>query len=286
MKLRKAISVKTFESLNRRMSFKAHDQFRFTNSQLGSSGEFNFGKYLLNQSFDYLAIYDSEFEASLCPQLDFIVVTWDMIYLYDIKNFSGNYYYEDGEFFTSQKKKIRSPFIQLDRAYETLDILLRNAGIQFPITKRLIFINPEFQLYGNSDALPLVTHAQLNRHFQSIKNRSRKLDQRHHAIADYIESRRYEKDFYDIGIFYSYDRLKKGVWCCDCVCQALVSSHRHFLCPACRRYYTKTEAVMHCLYEFRLLFPEKKITSVLLRDWCGHTVSLETTRKVLSRYSG
>lgn len=37
MKLRKAISVKTFESLNRRMSFKAHDQFRFTNSQLGSS---------------------------------------------------------------------------------------------------------------------------------------------------------------------------------------------------------------------------------------------------------
>ena len=37
MTLRKAISVKTFESLNRRMSFKAHDQFRFTNSQLGSS---------------------------------------------------------------------------------------------------------------------------------------------------------------------------------------------------------------------------------------------------------
>ena len=43
---------------------------------------------------------------------------------------------------------------------------------------------------------------------------------------------------------------------------------------------------MHCLYEFRLLFPEKKITSVLLRDWCGHTVSLDTTRKVLSLYNG
>lgn len=220
MILEKPVSVQTFEALNKRMSFNSTQKYRFQNNQSGVKGEFGFADDLALQTFSHQSIYDSEFETGLYPQLDFIVITSKVIHLYDVKNFDGIYYYENGHF-RSTKKKIYSPLTQLDRAYDVLDILLQQKNIQLPIVKKLVFVSPNFTLYGNRPDLPIILPSQLNQHFNDITHSSSELQDYHYQITEYIESRKIRKKSYDTKIDYCYDSLTKGVWCGNSVSTVL-----------------------------------------------------------------
>ena len=280
MKLQKPVSVRTFEALNKRMAFNQGDKRRFDYSQLGVDGEFKLGGRLHQQTFPQLSIYDAEFSEGLAPQLDFIMITSEAVFLYDVKNFSGIHHYQNGDFYTSSTKYF-NPLTQLDRAYDVLDILLKQKNCRLPIVKNLVFINPSFTLYGNDPNLPIILLSQLDQHFRTLSQQSNELTNYHHQIAEYIESKKVVKESYDLKIPYTFEALDKGVWCGSCLKQPMNASKRHFYCPSCKRLETKSAAVERSLIEFKLLFPNQKITPNQLVEWCGNTISHPYARQVI-----
>ena len=74
----------------------------------------------------------------------------DTIYVFEVKNFEGDYYYEpatDKIFPKYKDVDIVNPLFQLMRSETLLSQLLLRSGFKLPIKSFVIFINPEFTLY-------------------------------------------------------------------------------------------------------------------------------------------
>lgn len=284
MLIKKPVSVRTFEALNRRFSLSKSQQYRFQHSQRGFQGELELATLLNQQPFHHLMIYDSEFEETLCPQLDFIVITSSAVLLYDAKHYRGDYTLSPDGFLSPSGKKVHSPLTQLNRAYDVLDILLKKVGCQLPIVKKLVFTHPNFMLYGHEPGLPIVMRSQLDQHFRDVSHRSGPLTSYHEELAEYIKRQKVEKQSYDLEISYSYEELDKGVWCGCCLKEKMVVKHKHVYCPSCQMYEPKSVAVKRSLAELGLLCPDMLMTSVKLRDWCGGEIGLGVCRAVVDEY--
>ena len=81
---------------------------------------------------------------------------------------------------------------------------------------------------------------------------------------------------------YKYETLKKGMTCCKCDSFAVTIVGKKLICDKCGCIELVTVAVMRNVEEFKLLFPERKITTNVIHEWCG----LVDSRKKISRVLG
>jgi hypothetical protein len=82
---------------------------------------------------------------------------------------------------------------------------------------------------------------------------------------------------------YSYEDLKKGPTCaiCDSFSLSIVGSR--MVCRDCGFEEKVDEAVMRIVREIMVLFPEMRITTGLVWEWCDGVVSKKTISRVLKR---
>lgn len=282
MHLEKPVTVKTYEALHKRIYFDQKQKNIYYAFRMGYEGEWEFGQILEEKDIPHALVYDSELENGITTQLDFVVITSHRIYLLDIKNHSGIYHYEKGDFFKNGEKS-NNPLTQLNRAYDVLDILLRRKNIKLPIEKKVIFINPTFTLYGNEPDFPIILRSQLDDYLAKIKLQASEINDYHHKIAAYIKSCKVNRTHIDTKISYTYESMAKGIWCDNCHSDKMQDRHKYFSCMNCQQFELKSDIVTKSAREFYLLFPNEKLTSSKLRDWCGNRVSRKLTGKVLTK---
>ena len=152
------------------------------------------------------------------------------------------------------------------------------------IEKKLIFINPEFTLYGNQPDLPIVLRSQLNEYLKSIESQADPLQNYPHQVAAYLEKIKLAQNPYEKTPKYSYEMLDKGILCKSCGENHLREGHRSLLCSSCGLSETKSSAIERMIEEYRLLFPDRKFTPTILKEWCGNVVSLDLCGRVLRKY--
>src|SRR5699024_1035902 len=137
----------------------------------GHVGEQKFRK-IIKQTLhnEHLLLYDLllETDGSLF-QIDFLIISNDTIYLYEIKNYSGDYYIRDNRWYTVRsKKEIRNPLRQLERCTYLLKQLLQKHPTQFKVESFIIFINKEFMLYEAPVHSQLIFPSQILRHMEFL----------------------------------------------------------------------------------------------------------------------
>lgn len=283
--LEKPTNVKILEVLHRRMRFEEDDEKSYWRIIKGFEGECEFYEWLKKYSFPMLILYDLFLTCGISTQLDFVIITANKIFLLDVKNFKGDYHYRNGEFYTSWNEKVTSnPITQLNRGYNVLEGSLKKTGMRPLIEKKLIFINPEFTLYGNQPDLPIVLRSQLNEYLKSIESQADPLQNYPHQVAAYLEKIKLAQNPYEKTPKYSYEMLDKGILCKSCGENHLREGHRSLLCSSCGLSETKSSAIERMIEEYRLLFPDRKFTPTILKEWCGNVVSLDLCGRVLRKY--
>lgn len=95
-------------------------------------------------------------------QIDTLIITSGKIYLFEVKNYEGDYYYESDKLFKITKSEIINPLYQLSRSSYLLHQLLLNLGFNFQIDASVVFINPNFTLYQAPLDKPFIFPTQLN----------------------------------------------------------------------------------------------------------------------------
>jgi hypothetical protein len=68
---------------------------------------------------------------------------------------------------------------------------------------------------------------------------------------------------------YEYTMLKKGPLCADCFSFLTYDGDRKVFCEKCDYEEHIDSAILHSVEELKLLFPDKKITTNLVYEWCG-----------------
>jgi hypothetical protein len=272
-----------FKHLSSRMALTDTDFWRYQTLKKGYEGEKKSDIWLQDLSDEWIVLHDLLLEYNQSKfQIDTLIFTYEKIHLLDVKNYEGDYTDNGENWSTETNLKVQNPLHQLNRCEILLSKLLHSLGCHYPIESHLIFIHPEFHLYQTSINPKIIFPAQLNRFMKKLNSRPVKLSNKYLELAEQIVSMHIVQQ--PCMPPYSYDLLKKGIICPKCYLIYNVIKKNFLSCGQCGNIEETNTSVLRSVEEFCLLFPDKKITTNGIYDWCGGVKSKKAIRRILSRH--
>lgn len=278
-----------FRSLNSRMTLTSKDMSTYINLEKGFEGEKRFDVMLEEKvPGDFLILPDLLYDDKGSKfQIDTFLISRFRNYLFEIKNSEGDYYYEKGKWYHNSGEEISDPLSQLQRTQRLLSRQLKEHGYNIPLEAFVIFVNPEFNLLQAPRDSPIILPAQLNRFLKSLNIGSYKLNQQQRQLSANMLSWRTHISPYQFLPSYTYDEVGKGLACGRChtlMTDQTQTPSKILTCHRCDDTEPVTSAVLRTIDEFVLLFPDIKMTTHAVYEWCGGVVSKLTIWKILSTY--
>lgn len=270
--------------LNTRMSLSDKDKQHYFNLKKGYEGETLFDSLTEKLQCECIILNDLLLKQNnTLFQIDSLIITAETIFLFEVKNYEGDYYYESDRIYKKPNSEINNPLNQLNRSESLLRQFLQNSGVKIPIKASIVFINPEFTLYETPLNKPFIFPTQINRYLKNLNKTSSKLNGTHKMLADKLISLHIKDSPFKLEPPYNYDQLKKGITCIKCTSFLIAVEGRKCVCNDCGHEEIVAIAVMRNVKEFKLLFPNRKITTNGIHDWCNLVISKKRIRKILEK---
>ena len=275
--------ITLLKSLHARMDLTDEEKRYFLNLKKGFDGEVMFDALTVKLQSDCLILNDLLLEVGGGRfQIDTLIIH-ERLYIFEVKNYEGNCYFEDGHFYSSSGGVLKNALNQLNRCETLLRQLLQKHGFKFSTEGQVVFINPEFFLYQAPRHEPIVYPPQLNQLMKKLNSLPGKLNGKHLKLAELLVSLHITEDPYSRIRHYEYGQMRKGVLCP--VCQSFMerSGGKILICPSCGREEFVDAAVLRSVEELRFLFPEMRVTTSLVMEWCVVIGSKEIIRRILNQ---
>lgn len=276
------LELELLRSINGRMQVSKKVENQIYSLEKGYTGEVMFDQHFGNLSFNCLIINDLLLETSnTLYQIDSLLISQHKIHIFEVKNFEGDYLLEGDRLHTLSGMEIKNPLIQLSRSVSLFRQLLQHQRMNFTVEGHLVFINPDFYLYHASPDLPIIFPTQLDRFIKQLNNQPSKVVEKHHEFGKKLLALHIPFSPYSLLPEYSYDRMKKGILCPNCRAFMKCQGQHILICEECYFIEKMESAILRCVKEFSLLFPDKKITTSAIFEWCTIIKSKNTIRKIL-----
>ncbi|MBS4192662.1 NERD domain-containing protein [Bacillus sp. FJAT-49705] len=277
--------LKLLRFLNARMELSGKEKNIYLNLEKGLKGELWFDNWIENFSSEWFVLNDLLLESNNSVfQIDTLLITADKMYLFEIKNYEGDFYIQGDKWYTISKSEIKNPILQLERSEMLFRRLLQELGFSSPIESYLIFVNPDFFLYQTPFNLPIVFLSQLNRFKNKLIMNEGILKKRHSKFAEQLVSICLKESPYTRLPKYNYDQLERGVTCAYCysLMDSLTEGEEIIVCKECGGKENVFSAILRSTEEYKLLFPDRKITTNEIFEWCRGVKSSRSIRRILS----
>ncbi len=282
--------LKVNRHLKHRIRFSEKEWSYYLNDEKGFIGEQFFEKRLLElPDSKFIIISDLLLQwNNTIIQIDSLAISSNKIFPHEIKNYEGDYYTENERLYSMSGKEMKNPFHQLSRIENALRDCL-HSSLKLPLKSNIVFTNPEFTMYDSTKNLPIIFPTQINRYINKLTSTSSSssITKGHIEIAQKLLSLHTVNSPYEkIKIpSYSYDSIKKGLYCKFCSSFALKQSTKtNFTCSQCGQIEKIETGLTRVIEEISLLFPELNISTPLIKEWCNiGQLSSKTIRSVLSK---
>lgn len=278
--------LKIYRSLHERSCLSTENRHHYMNLAKGYEGEVLLDARMKHLSNDWLMINDLRLDYNKTVfQIDKLLISSEKMYALEVKNLEGDYAIKgNGKWVSvSSDTEIKNPLHQVNRSEIYLQKVTKELGINIPIESALIFINPDFFLYNAPLDQPIIYPHQLKRLIKRLGNRPPGYTDSHINFARKLASMHLEDSPYTRLPEYHYNELKKGVICKGCGSFELEGKKHSFTCKKCGKTESVTSSVLSAMEEVHLLFPERKITTNLVHDWCKETPSKKSIQRILSQ---
>nr|WP_239584432.1 nuclease-related domain-containing protein [Aquibacillus albus] len=264
------------------MELSEQEEQNLLNLQQGYRGECAFDRRVENLGNHCIILNDLLLEHSNTMfQLDSLFITQQKIYLFEVKNYEGDYYVDGDRWYMKSGKEVKNPLLQLKRSETLLRQVLQQLKINLPVESYLVMINPHFFLYNTPIDLPILFHSQLNRFLSKLKTNLFPLNKNHKTLAELLRAIHIEKSPYVRIPDYTFEGLRKGIFCNGCG-RPMEKVNRVFVrCRGCNCEEVIDTSIVRSLGEYKLLFPDRKITTNGVYDWCGGLISRYIIRRIL-----
>jgi hypothetical protein len=275
--------LKILRILNARMELEEKEKQNYLNLEKGYKGELKFDALMANLQQERLILNDLLLEKNTTKfQIDSFHIAQGTAYHFEVKYFEGDYYIENDRFYTYSGKEILNPLHQLRRSETLLRQLLHSFGWSLPLESYLIFVNPSFTLYQAPKDPSIIFPTQLERFLLKMNRApSSNLNSRHTRLAEQLLGLHQVDDPYKRLPGYGFERVRKGICCANCGSFDLSVGKQIIVCKICCKKEAVEQAVIRTISEYKLLFPNSKLTTIVVYDWCN-IISLKTIRRVLS----
>lgn len=278
----KSKSITILESLANRMQFSQSDYWKYQNQRKGFEGERLLDEMLEKLECDCLILNDLELPYNSSSfQIDSLVITAFKIYLLEVKNYEGEFFMEGKDLYQKPNRLRSNPELFLERKHDYLSQMLQAKGYSYPIESKVIYIHNEFTLLQAPLVSNILLLSQLPAYFKNLNTISSKIKNTHKNLANtLLEMHLEDNGKRNIPVF-TYEDLQKGIFCPECSSPSVHIKQRYCSCANCGYQAVKSLEIMRCIEEFKLLFPETKVTTVSIYHWCAEMFTKKSIQNVL-----
>ncbi|WML46983.1 nuclease-related domain-containing protein [Neobacillus sp. PS3-34] len=271
--------------LNARMELTEKEKFHYLNLEKGYEGEMKFDLLAETLQEERYIINDLLLEVNNSyVQIDSLIISQGVIHLFDIKNFEGDCYLESDKLYAvATGREYKNPVDQLKRSGTLFRQLLQNLKQNHLVESSVIFINHEFTLYQSPMNQPIILPTQVTRFLNNLNKTQSKLNDGHKKLAQKLISLHQTKNPFTVFPEYNYDQLQKGIYCKTCNSFQLSIKNNDFVCGKCGRHEKIKLAILRNVKEFKLLFPDRKITTQNIYEWCKVDLNKRTFCRILKK---
>lgn len=261
--------LRIYEVLSTRMKLDREDHLYYLNLQKGFEGECLFDELTEPLSANCLILNDLLLEHRHSSfQIDTLLVCADKLILFEVKNYEGVHNWGAEKFSKSTGTVMENPYLQLQKTKVKLEILLQSMSCQMRVEPYVVYVNPEFTLLEAQSNENCILPSQMNTYFRTMQMKVRpNADQQRLANA---LTKMHNPD-YPINKMpeYRFEQLRKGLSCPNC--SSLIESFiGHYMrCQTCGERINVKKAIKNNIDDFRILFPNQKVTTNRMSDWCG-----------------
>lgn len=277
-------SLFIMESLNNRSLLLGKCAQYYSSLKKGWEGEKQFDKMLEMVECDHIILKDMLFKVNgTVFQIDSILITNKTLYLYEVKNYEGEYLLAKNRLINhSTNREVLNPAIQLERTKTLLRQLLGKYGMNLTIEAYVVFINGRFTLYQLApDQFSFLLPTMIATHIDIIGRNNEKLKKRHYECVSFLNHEQMKDTPYLDLPEYTYEFLIKGMLCYQCQSRIPRLTGRLIICPTCLYKETARLSVQRHVEEFIRLFPKRKVTTAAIKDWCDEIPSPYTIRAAI-----
>ncbi|PTQ83807.1 nuclease-like protein [Trichococcus patagoniensis] len=260
--------LRILEILNARMKLEIGDYYYYLNLKKGFNGECRFDEYTEQFEKYCLILNDLQLEIKRAPfQVDALLICFDRILLYEIKNYEGVHIWGKEKFTKPSGAALENPSMQLSKTKVRLELLLQSLGYQMQVEAYVVFINPEFTLLGAPTDGNFILPTEIPGHFRTLQMTEPTNEQQRKLAKQLTDL--HDPNYPTKLSAYNYGQLEKGMSCVSCGTLAKTIKGHHQICDKCGNKTSVRKAIINSIEEFRFLFPEEKITSKRITEWCG-----------------
>jgi hypothetical protein len=271
--------------LNPRMKLSVDDLNYLKYLEKGFEGEKNFDEILIRGlKGDWLLIKDLLFEHNRnFAQVDSLAINNGKIHHFEVKNNEGDHYIKGENWYTIQNSEIKNPYQQLKRCETLLRGSLHNLRLNNVLVSNLVFVNSDFFLYNAPMNLPIIYPPQINRYSNYLNLTPTSLKESDFKLAGKLLSLHVTKSPFTRKPLYHYEHLDKGMVCLLCgSLKTRVKVLGRLICHGCGFEEDITAGVLRNLEIFKFLFPDRRITTEAIYEWCKVIESKKTIRRILT----
>lgn len=273
------------ESLATRGALSDKQKQYLVHLQKGFSGEQLFDQLTTQLSDHCFVMSDLLLQPYLSNafQIDSLILTGKALYLYEIKNYSGEYYYGEDMLLKDRNFKVSNPLLQVQNTKNKLTIFLKELHYDIEIKAYATYVHPEFTLFNAPKHESILLPTQLKKHFTAIENQNTPLTAIHKKMAaDFAAHQITQSPFANDIPDYSFDDLRKGLSCEKCRSLDLELQRIKYHCRACSYENAINAALLASINEYHRLFPNDNLSTARLYIWCAEAISKKRIIRVLN----
>ncbi|WP_043930390.1 nuclease-related domain-containing protein [Bacillus sp. EB01] len=279
----KSEELLTLECLDKRMTLPEQDQRRLYRLKKGFEGETQFDNFTSELQSQCIVLNDLNFKVNNTTiQVDTTIIFGKTLKFYEVKNFEGDYYLNEEKFLMRDGTEKNNPLLQLMRIESSYRQLLKELNCNLPIDASVVFVNPAFMMYNAPLNQPIIYPSQLTRLQDQLNKLPSSITPYHWSVADKLKSLHQEKNEFTKLPDYKYDNLKKGSTCAACDSFDIIVAGHKLICLRCGHEEDVPGSIMRNVKEVQLLFPDIKISTPLINNWC-HVIPENRIKRVLEK---
>ncbi|WP_170289447.1 nuclease-related domain-containing protein [Metabacillus lacus] len=209
------LKLEILRALSGRIQFDSLEDKHFESLEKGYKGEQDWNQHMKCIKIGHIHLLDLLLKVhSTFLQADSLPITERTIYLFEIKNFEGNFIFENDRWYTSSKVEIPNPLNQLKRTELLLKRILQNLGFSQEIESYLIFVNPLFHLYHSPIHQSIIFYPHIPQLLRRINARPSKIYPGLTVKANKLKEEALTTSPFTNLPACEYTSLKKGIKCC------------------------------------------------------------------------
>ncbi len=214
-------------------------------------------------------------------QIDSLIISDDMVIINEIKNYSGQYAYENNIWQVGKIQISDDPIIQTKRTSSKLIKIFRENNLQVNVDSKVIFPNPYF-IISTDDTTCLSSIIKRDR----LKIYMRTFNQlpswkKSENIVELIEAYRIPEPAYEQDTDFS--RLRLGRYCTHCQSYDY-DGHRGFtICKNCHERTDNKDHILTAARDFKVLAHDQRITTAAIHKILNAEISYSTVQRKLRK---